>query len=267
MDLLLALLQQAGYVAIAIALARPSAGRAAAALLLVSALLGLAMGLASPAARELVTTHTFLAYEGQALEPQPVHFPTGTARAPGWQWPLPWAAFALLWAALLWRRRELPPPANAFLLPLLCAWTATAAWLGMQTLAAPAPLVQPFGLDRFLWPAGLALSLLLARTGRMLVALLSLSPAIVAARLPAALFSKYASDRALGTCLDVSSIVDVVNPMTRAQFDPRLVAGSAEQQFWLIWAEHVFVFPAFHLMSLGGVAFAALMYRKYKAAG
>ena len=86
-----------------------------------------------------------------------VSFPTGTVTAPAGQWAIPYAGFALLWILILWalRRRELK---NPWLLPLLLAWTSFAAWLGMQYLAAPAVVVQPVGLDRFLWPAGLALA-------------------------------------------------------------------------------------------------------------
>jgi hypothetical protein len=266
MDLLAAFLIAASYVGIAVALVRPRAAGAAAAILLLSAAVALAMGLLGPSARELVCRHTFVAYEGNALEPGPVHFATGTVRAPGWQWPLPWLLFAGSWAWLLWRRRARPPSGSPFVLPLALAWTATATWLALQWTAAPGPVVQPFGLDRCLWPAGLALALLLASSGQRLVpAVLSLSLGIVAARLPAALFSKYASDQRLGTGLDVSSIVAIVHPLTRTQFDPPLVAGSSAQQFWLIWAEHVFVFPAFHLLSLSGVLLLALMVRKHAA--
>ena len=74
MDLLAALLQTAGYLAIAVALARPTAGGVAAALLLLSAAIALAMGWLGPAERELVCRHTFVAYEGSALEPGPVHW-------------------------------------------------------------------------------------------------------------------------------------------------------------------------------------------------
>lgn len=264
MDLLVALLQAAGYLAIVVAVARPPAAAVAAAVLLLAAVVGVGMGVLGPPERELVCRHTYVAYEGQALEPAPVHFPTETVRAAGWLWPLPYAGFALVWSLVLWRRRHGPPPGNAFVLPLALAWTATAIWLGMQKLAAPAAVVQPIGLERCLWPAGLLLTIGLARSGgRFTTVLLSLCLGIVAARLPAALFSKYASDHRLGTGLDVSGIVDVVNPLTRMQFEPRLVSGSAAQQFWLIWAEHVFAYPAFHLLSLGGIACLLLMLQRH----
>lgn len=264
MDLLLALLHLACYLLLGLALARPRLGGPAAVLLLCGALFSLLHGLLGPTERELVTTHTFVAYAGTDLEPSAVAFPTGTRRAPGWQWPLPFVAFALPWALLLLARRGQPPTRRPFPLPLLFAWTATAAWLGMQWLAAPAAVVQPVGLERFLWPAGLALTLLLSRHGAQFrVVLLLLCLGIVAQRLPAALISKFASDHALGTSLDVSTVVDIVNPLTRLQFDPPLRAGSAEQQFWLIWAEHVFVFPALFLLSLCGIAFAAFMIERH----
>lgn len=264
MDLILALLHTACYLLLAAALAWPRLGRIAAAALLGVALVSVLYGVFGPAERQLVTTHTFVAYAGNELEPGPVHFPTGTQRAPGWQWPLPFLGFAVLWAGVVWRRRGGKAPRNPFVLPIAFAWTATAAWLGMQWLAAPAEIVQPIGLERFLWPAGFALTLLLSWSSTQFrYVVLALSLGVVAQRLPAALFSKYASDHALGTSLDVSGIVNIVNPMTRLQFEPPLVAGSAEQQFWLIWAEHVFVFPAFFLLSFAGVAFAAFMIRKH----
>lgn len=261
MDLLAALLQSATYLAFAVMLLRPKFGRPAAGIGLLAAAFCLGHGLLGPAERELVCTHTYVAYEGSALEPSPVEFPTETVHAAGWLWPLPFAAFAVLFAAIGWRRKA--DSANPWLLPLLLGWAAMASWLAMQKLAAPAATVQPAGLDRFLWPAGLALALRLAATTEKLIPLvLQIALGTAALRLPAALFSKIASDRQLGTVLDISSITDIVHPITRRQFQPRLEAGSFDQQFWLNWAEHVLVFPAFHLMSFTGIAFAVwLMHR------
>ncbi len=221
-------------------------------------------GLIGPFERELVCTHTFVAYHGQALEPEPVEFPTETVRARGWLWPLPFAGFALLWIAVLGLLRERVERVHPWLLPLLLGWSATAMWILQQKLAAPSAIVQPFGLERFLWPAGMALAIRLAlTTKKFLVVLLQLALASTALRLPAALFSKIASDQHLGTSLDVSGITQIVHPMTRMQFDQPLSSGSSEQQFWLIWAEHVFVFPAFHVMSFAGVAFAFWLMQKH----
>ena len=86
---------------------------------------------------------------------------------------------------------------------------------------------------------------------------------VTLARLPAALFSKYSSDAHLGGVLDVSSVRDIVNPMTQMQFEPPLAAGSGQQQFWLIWLEHVIFFPAVYAMSLFGIAFALWMFHKH----
>ena len=264
MDVIAAVLHAAGSLAAAIALALGRPRRAAIGLLLGAALLSLGLGAADPGARELVCTHTYAGYAGADLDPSPVQFPTATARAAGWLWPLPYAAFALLWSVALWRRRADAAP-GAWLVPLLFAWTACAAWLGMQALAAPAAVVQPFGLERCLWPAGLLLTLRLAQAGgRFLPMLLALSLGIVAQRLPAALFSKLARDRGLGTGLDIGNVTDIVNPLTKQQFEPRLARGSGEQQFWLIWAEHVLFYPAFYLLSLAGIAFAALMLQKHR---
>jgi hypothetical protein len=52
--------------------------------------------------------------------------------------------------------------------------------------------------------------------------------------------------------------------MTQMQFEPRLVAGSSEQQFWLIWLEHVIFFPAVYLMSLFGIAFGLWLYHRHE---
>src|SRR5262249_15651724 len=154
----------------------------------------------------------------------------------------------------------LPPMVAA----LVFAWSATASWIAMQFAAAPAPIVQPFGLERFLWPAGLLLTLDLARGGgSFLRVLLMLSLGPFAQGLPAALFSKLASDHGWGTGLDVENVVKIVNPATRLQFQPRLLPNSSEQQFWLIWAEHVFVYPGLYLLGFTGIAFASFMIQKH----
>lgn len=268
MDLLLAISHVVVYVLLALALVVPRLRRAALLALAAAAVATLGAGFRQDGVqpdgtRSLTTEHTYAGYEGDAVEISMVPFPTGTVNATAWQWPLPYVGFAALWLAVLAALRQRPVK-NPWLLPLLFAWSAMAAWLGMQALAAPAAYVQPVGLDRFLWPAGLALALLAARRAKGLFPLLLLvGGGILAARLPAALFSLYASEHALGTCLDVHTIRDIVNPMTRMQFQPRLAPGSAEQQFWLIWLEHVIFFPAVYLMSLFGIAFGAYMFHRH----
>ena len=93
----------------------------------------------------------------------------------------------------------------------------------------------------------------------------TLSASTIAARLPAAIFSKYASDHHLGTSLDISTVRDIVNPMTQMQFDPRLDPGSGAQQFWLIWLEHVIFFPGVYVMSLLGIAFGLHMFHRHSS--
>lgn len=262
MDLLLTCLHLSAFLALALALAVPAARKPALAILVAAAAVGLVMGLGGDG-RTLTTVHTYAGYEGIDQEVSMVRFPTGTVTAPAWQWPLPFAGFALLWTVVLLQLGQ-RPLGSALLLPLGFAWSATAAWLGSQLLAAPAEVVQPLGLDRFLWPAGLAAALLAARHARSLLQLFVLiGSSTLLGRLPAALFSKYASDHQLGTCLDVSTVRDIVNPMTQMQFEPRLTAGSSEQQFWLIWLEHVIFFPAVYLMSLFGIAFGAWMFHRH----
>jgi len=263
MEVTAAILQGASFLLLAIALPHPRWRRPTAILLGLTAGFCLLMAAFGPAERQLVTTHTFVAYQGIDLEPSPVHFPTGKVTAAGWLWPLPFVAFALL-GLLGMRRLQRGLPGNPWVLPALFAWSATAAWIGMQLLAAPSAVVQPWGLLRFLWPASLLLTFELARTNtRFLLLLAQLSIGIVVLRVPVALFSKYVSDRELGTGLDVSKVTEIVHPFTRLQFDPPLQPGSTQQQFWLIWGEHVFAYPAFHLLSMAGIAFAVFMMRKH----
>ena len=258
MELLAAALQGACFLVAAAALCYAPLWRLAALLLLGTAIFCAYLGVTGPEERELVTQHTFVGYEGIELEPSAVHHATGTERAPGWQWPLPFLGVAVLWTVLLAARRNRDPDGdeeNPWLLPLLLGWTATACWIGMQKLAAPSELVHPFALERFLWPAGLALSLRIAAvTKKLLPLLLLLALGATLLRLPAAVFSKYASDQHLGTSLDISSITQLVHPIQRVQLE--VTSGSSEQQFWLIWAEHVLAYPAFHCMSYFGFAFA-----------
>ncbi|MBX3464462.1 MAG: hypothetical protein KF830_14930 [Planctomycetes bacterium] len=263
MDVLLACLHLAAYVATGLALPLPRLRRPAIAVLLAAAVAGVVHGLVGPAERTLATVHTYAGFQGADFEVSMVSFPTGTAAAAGWAWPLPFLAFALLWAGWL-RALGDRTPRQPLVPALAMAWTATAAWLGMQHLAAPAAVVQPIGLDRFLFPAGLALAIGAARTCQGLLPLfVTLSAGTLGARLPAALWSKYASDQRLGGCLDVGSVIDVVNPMTQMQFEPRLEPGSPAQQFWLIWLEHVLVFPSLHLLSLAGIAFGVHMFHRH----
>jgi hypothetical protein len=263
MDLLLALSHVLAFLMLALAIALPPLRRSAVIVLLVVAGIGLIAGAAEGGTRSLTTVHHYAGYEGAAMEVSMVAFPTGTFEAPAWQWPLPFAGFAAIWiGVLLWLQQR--PVQSAWVLPTLLAWTGLATWLDLQHLAAPAAVVQPIGLDRFLWPAGLALALLAARRASgLLVLFVTVGGGVMLARLPAALFSKYASDNGLGTCLDIGSVRDIVNPMTQMQFEPRLVAGSSEQQFWLIWLEHVIFYPAVYVMSLFGIALAAHMFHRH----
>lgn len=263
MDTFLATLHLAAFVALGFGLALPSVRRVAITLLVAAVLGSLGEVIRGPAERTLETVHTYAGFDGAALEASMVRFPTGTVTAAGWHWFVPFAAFAGLWIGILvWLQKR--PLRSAFFLPLGYAWTASAAWIAMQMLAAPGEVVQPFGADRFLFAAGLAGALVAARTiPKFVFVLLAVSLSTIAGRLPIALFSKFASDRHLGTSLDVTNVRDIVNPMTQMQFDPPLQPGSSEQQFWLIWLEHVIVFPSLYLMSLVGVAFALFMFHHH----
>ncbi|MEZ6037738.1 MAG: hypothetical protein R3F29_09680 [Planctomycetota bacterium] len=265
MDLLIALCHVAAWLLLALALVLPRWRRPAAAVLGGVAALSVAAAFTGDAGptRQLTTVHHYAAYDGSATEVSMVPFPTGTFEAAAWQWPLPFVGFAVLWIAVLLGLRDRTLK-QSLLLPIAFAWTGLATWLGMQALAAPETVVQPVGVDRFLWPAGLAMALVTAQNARSMLRLtITVSFGIMLARLPVALFSKYASDAQLGTCLDISSVRDIVNPMTQVPFDPRLPSGSSEQQFWLIWLEHVIFFPGVYLMSLFGIAFGAYMFHRH----
>lgn len=265
MDLLLAFLHLAAFVGLGFGLAMPRARRLAMGLLGLAAATGFGMAVTGPERRTLTTVHTYAGFEGDAQEVSMVSFPTGTVEASGTAWALVFGAFAAIWILVLWSLKD-RPLRNALVLPLLFAWSATATWLGMQMVAAPAEVVQPLGLDRFLYPAGLAVALVAARNcKRFVTLLLVIGGSALAARLPAAIFSKIASDRTLGTSLDIGTVRDIVNPMTQMQFDPRLEPGSGAQQFWLIWLEHVIMFPAIYLLSLVGIAFGVFMFHHHGA--
>lgn len=263
MDLTLALAHVMAYLGLTAALAAPRLRRVGAAILGIVATFGIAVAIAGDGKRTLETVHTYAGFEGSAMEVSMVSFPTGTVTAEAWLWPLPFAGFAVLWMVILLGLGQRHAK-NPWLLPILFAWTGLATWLGMQQLAAPSQLVQPVGIDRFLWPAGLALCLVAARSAKsLLMVFVMVSSGILLGRLPAALFSKYASDNALGTCLDIHTIRDIVNPMTQMQFDPRLEVGSGDQQFWLIWLEHMIFYPGVYAMSLFGISFGVYMWHKH----
>ncbi|MFK7741130.1 MAG: hypothetical protein AB8H80_12490 [Planctomycetota bacterium] len=262
MDLLIALLHVTAHIALAFAIVLPGFRRIGISILTAIAATTLFLGMGDEM-RELTTFHHYAGFAGSDMEVSMVEFPTGTFRAEGGQWTIPYAAWTLLWIVVLWtmRRRE---AGNPWLLPTLFAWTSFAAWIGMQMLAAPSTVVQPIGLDRFLWPAGIALSLLAAKRARgLLTMFVMVGSGILLARVPAVAWSKYASANEMGTCLDIHSIRDIVNPMTQMQFEPRLEMGSSQQEFWLIWLEHVIFFPAVYLMSLFGIALGTYFFHKH----
>ena len=157
MDLLLAFLHLAAFVGLGFGLAMPRARRLAMGLLGLAAATGFGMAVTGPERRTLTTVHTYAGFEGDAQEVSMVSFPTGTVEASGTAWALVFGVFAALWILVLWSLKD-RPLRNALVLPLLFAWSATATWLGMQMVAAPAEVVQPLGLDRFLYPAGLAVA-------------------------------------------------------------------------------------------------------------
>lgn len=262
MDLLLAIVLGIALCGLGAGLCRRQLARPMALLALAAAGVAQAAALAGPATRTLEATHTFAAYAADGFEVVPRHFPVDRVAAAGWQWPLPFVLLTLVWAGLLWRWSGSPRRPHPVLVPLLLAWSGTAAWLAMQKLAAPAAVVQPFGLDRFLFPACVAMAVLVAGRGdRFRPVLMQLCLGTAAARLPAALFSKLASDGHWGTGLDVHTITAFVNPIARIEVE--VAAGSWQQQAWLIWGQHLFFLPGVYLLSLGGIAFGLFLYRTH----
>jgi hypothetical protein len=263
MDLLISLSHVLAYLCLAFAIAIPQFRRPAVAIMAAVAVLTGITAMTGDSPRTLETVHTYAGFEGSAMEVSMVSFPTGSFTADGWQWAMPFIGFVGLWiiVLLMLKERTVKSP---WILPMLFAWTGLATWLGEQVYAAPSMLVQPIGIDRYLWPAGLALCLVASKSAKSLIAVLVMIAAgITLGRLPAAFFSEFASHHALGTCLDISTIRDIVNPMTQMQFEPRLEAGSDKQEYWLIWLEHVIFYPAVYLMSLFGIGFGTYMFHKH----
>ena len=91
-------------------------------------------------------------------------------------------------------------------------------------------------------------------------ALLWLCLATMLARAPIAAFSKVASERHLGTTLDIHRITVFAHPLARTELE--VTPGSAEQHEWLIWRQHLMFLPAFYFMSLAGVAIAVAMFHR-----
>jgi hypothetical protein len=261
MDVFLALCACGASLALGLGMCRRSWALPCALMAIAAAVCCVLGGVAVPGERTLTITHTFAAYGQGSFDVVARHFPVDEVRAPGWQWPLPllgWCAVFAVWLLRWSRRAGSPHP----LVPLLLAWSGTAVWLGMQVLAAPAAVVQPFGLERYLLPGCIALAVALSmRAERFFPLLFLLSLGTFAARLPAAVFSKLASDRHWGTGLDVHTITAFVDPFQRTEVE--VESGSAVQQAWLIWAQHLLILPGVYLCSLAGVALMLFVWRKH----
>jgi hypothetical protein len=162
MDIALAILISATWILGPMAIAIPKLRSTASLVLLLAAVLALVSAVLAPGERSLDVVHTFAGFKGHDLEPSAVDFVVDQRQAPGLHWAVIFTVYALPWALGLFVLRRRPPPANAFLLPLLAAWSGIACWLLLQVAAAPAAVVQPFGLERILFPAGLALCILVA---------------------------------------------------------------------------------------------------------
>lgn len=252
------------------ALVTPRARRVAAGLLGLGALVCAGLVLSGVGGEaELIVTHSFAAYVGADIVSKA--FTVDTVVAPAWQWP----ALCFLWAAAwaLWARRASIPAGSLRPLPgpLLLAWGGSALLLGLQKLAAPAPLslgldlppVPPFELA--VWPAAVAAAVRLAAYHKaVLVVLTQLSVFIALAHLPLAILGTLATQHEFGTYLDVHGIDHIANPFTRVSTP--LEPGSTPQLAWLVWAPQLVMWPAFAMLSAGGVGFAAVMIPRQKTA-
>jgi hypothetical protein len=258
-DFLLVTTQLLVSLGISLAIAYPRGRPAAAIGLTALGVATLIAALSSGGERSLTVTATFPAYDELLIVP--TAFAVEDVTAPSPIWALLTAAFAGLWALWAWARRRGPVP-GPFTLPLALAWTSTALWLALQKSAAPAILVQPHGLDRFLWPATLVAGLILAkRCERVVHLILYLSLFIALGRLPIAIFSVLASNNHWGTTLDISSITLFANPLVQQPIE--VTAGSTDQHLWLIWLQHMVMMPGIYMMSIGGIAFATFLYLKH----
>ena len=254
------------FLAPAAAAMSPRATRGAAAVLGLSAAICAILALRGASSQAaLQVTHSFAAFEGSDIVSK--QFVTAEASAPARQLPALCARRAIQLA--LQARRARPeirmnwPTAG----PLLLAWGGSAMLLGLQHLAAPAPLalglnlppLPPFELA--VWPALLAAALRLANRHRNLLPVLGqLSITVALAHLPLALFGTLATHHEWGTYLDVHRIDHIANPFT--QMSTPLEPKSNEQLAWLVWTPQLVMWPAFSMLSTGGAAFAAVMIRR-----
>lgn len=262
MDLLLRTLTLVLFVAPGLALATTRARRPVAAMLgLTGAALAVAAVLGGDA-RTLDVTHAFAAYEGSEMVPR--SFTIEQTTAPGWQWAALCAAWCWLWAGWCWRTagNDLAQ-SNAVAGPLLLAWGGSALILGLQKLAAPAPVALGLDLGPLppfevaLLPAMIAAAIGLARGRKLIHLILLLTICVAMAHLPLAIFGTIATREELGTYLDVHGIDLIANPLTRVSTP--LEPKSSEQLGWLIWAPQLLMWPAFSVLSAGGAGFAAWM--------
>ena len=262
-------LELALFAATAAALVLPQLRALVAKVLGAAAALALVAGFAfgGSAERALELTFSFAAFEGNQLSNRA--FPIETTRAPGFAYALLAAAWCGAWAFALFRIRPCPErPAGSthpFWAPMLLAWTGTATLLGLEKLAAPAGLVQPFAFDRILFPATAAAALLLADRCRAVILTFSwLTLFVSLSRLPIALFGTWATRSELGTSLDVHSVTFFANPFV--QRTVTVEPGSTEQLAWLLWGPHLLVMPALYMMSSSGFAIARLAWIRGQSA-
>jgi hypothetical protein len=78
--------------------------------------------------------------------------------------------------------------------------------------------------------------------------------------LPLAISGTLATHHELGTYLDVHAIDHIANPFTRVSTP--LEPKSTAQLAWLVWVPQLVMWPAFSMMSAGGLGFAVVMIRR-----
>lgn len=212
----------------------------------------------------LTITHTTTAFVGTQIQPKA--FVVDERTAPAWQWRAVAAGWLLLWGlcAVVLRARPAPPLG----LPLLWSFAALAFVPALQVTAAPAPVaLGPFPIfgpfDGFLIPAAYAGAVLLGSThDRFLVTLAKLVLLVAVPRLVLAGMMAFATSRELGTWLDVHRIDFVATPLGQKPYE--FASHSSDQLRVLVWFPQLMVLPLLTMLSAGGFAFAAHMFRAHQ---
>lgn len=247
------------FLAVALGLGRPALRRPLGLLACLSALALLGWGFAAEGVRELEIRTSVVAYVGNDIRPKDFTIETVQAAAGCWQ--LLGALWAGAWGAILLVLRT--RPVHPFWLPLLFGLSTVALTLLWEKAAAPEALVRPAGIERgLLLASALAAVQLALRCRKALLAMAWLSLFVTGSRLPVAITSSWLTQEGWGTSLDVHSITAFANPLLLMPVE--VEQGSTQQAAYLIWGPQLLVMPALYMLSLGGLAFALVMYLRHE---